>query len=360
MLKRFVFSVLAVLGVMASAAQSAETQTLPPLPRFPVLICQHRSAGVQILPEMREHATLIDAILPMWMEALDSGDVRALKGCEGPFENYVSGAHRLGVRVMPIVRNFAPQKLLASPQALARCADQVATLAAREGFDGVLVDMEELQPADREPLVELVRQIRVHAAFAGRTLGVAVPRNSPRNEVDYAGLANHCDFLFAMFYDYVGPWNKILGPSAPLAWPDHNSDIARDLAGVLKTGLRRDRLLFGLPVYGNDFTLDDAGKVTQVKALYLDHAEQLRQRNNATVQWDSVTRAPRFDYVGSDGKPHQVWFEDERSLKEKIDLAQREGLRGIGVWSILYADRPVGGGFWKVIAESRQKTKSDR
>ncbi len=353
--------VLAALFLSTLAAQGlAGSQELRPLPKFPVMICQHRSAGVKLLPEMREHAPLVDVVMPMWYEAHDSGEAKPLKGCEGPYEPYVTEAHELGIRVLPIVRNFAPQKLLADDQAREKLAAQAAELVRNENFDGLLVDMEELKAQDRESLVDLVRQIRSRPEMRGKILGVAVPRNNPKNEVNYQALSEHSDFLLAMFYDYVGPWNKILGPTAPLLWPSHNSDITRDLAAVIKNGMPRERLIFGIPVYGNDFTLGADGQVAQVKAVYLDSIEQLRKKYDAAEQWDDQTRTPFFNYVAQDGGRHMVWYENRQSLSEKVELARREGLQGIGVWAIVYPDRPVAGGFWQVIADLRKNTMPAR
>ena len=34
--------------------------------------------------------------------------------------------------------------------------------------------------------------------------------------------------------------------------------------------------------------------------------------------------------------PHQIYFEDERSLKAKLELVKQTGLGGVGFWALGY------------------------
>lgn len=347
-----------MLAVLACATLARAEEKRAVLPDFPIIMCQHRNAGTQMLQEIRENARHVDVLMPMWFEVLESGEVKALSGCEGPFETYVKEAHTLGIKVMPIVRNFAPRKLLADPEHISRMVQETAAMIRRESFDGVLVDLEELQNADRDPLVALTRQLRKHPSMSGKLISVAVPKNPLHDHVDYQKLAVESDFLFVMFYDYVGPWNKVLGPTAPMTWPAKKGDIERDFANILAAGVPREKVLFGVPVYGNDFTLDSATReVVRVRALYLDNIAELQRKHGAQAQNDPVTRSVYFNYTSENGEMHQVWFEDERTLKEKVEFARRNQLFGMGVWAAVYPSQPVGGNFWQVVSQVRPARK---
>ena len=49
------------------------------------------------------------------------------------------------------------------------------------------------------------------------------------------------------------------------------------------------------------------------------------------------TDTARFPYVDGEGREHQVWFEDPRSIRAKVELALELGLRGVSYWNL---DRP--------------------
>ena len=44
--------------------------------------------------------------------------------------------------------------------------------------------------------------------------------------------------------------------------------------------------------------------------------------------------SPYFNY-GRDNIPHEVWFEDVRSIQEKFNLIKEYGLGGMGYWQIM-------------------------
>ena len=44
--------------------------------------------------------------------------------------------------------------------------------------------------------------------------------------------------------------------------------------------------------------------------------------------------APFFRYFDENGKQHEVWFEDARSIQAKFDLIKELNLRGISYWKL--------------------------
>lgn len=63
-------------------------------------------------------------------------------------------------------------------------------------------------------------------------------------------------------------------------------------------------------------------------------AVQIAIQNNAEIYFDSVSKSPYFNYA-KDSIPHEVWFEDVRSIQAKFDLVKEFGLGGIGYWQIM-------------------------
>jgi hypothetical protein len=78
-----------------------------------------------------------------------------------------------------------------------------------------------------------------------------------------------------------------------------------------------------------------------------DAVRALIERPEVHVQWDARWRSPWFEY--SDGASlRTVWYEDSRSLKEKLSLMQKYGLRGFAAWRL----GDEGPDFWPLVAGS--------
>ncbi|NIW40521.1 MAG: spore gernimation protein, partial [candidate division Zixibacteria bacterium] len=48
---------------------------------------------------------------------------------------------------------------------------------------------------------------------------------------------------------------------------------------------------------------------------------------NVPIEYDQKAQAPFFKY-SAEGKDHEVWFEDARSIQAKFDLMKELKLRG--------------------------------
>ncbi|MBC7325026.1 MAG: glycosyl hydrolase family 18, partial [Moorella sp. (in: Bacteria)] len=67
---------------------------------------------------------------------------------------------------------------------------------------------------------------------------------------------------------------------------------------------------------------------------------------NARPQWSNTFSVPYLFYY-KDGVRHEVWYENAASLRLKLEMVHRYGLKGIGVWRLGYEENT----FWQVVAE---------
>lgn len=334
----------------ATSGQGPETHPSA-FPNAIVLASQHRSAGTVIPQELKSNARVVNIVAPMWFDATDEGSVVAAHSCSGPYTNYVQFCRDQRIRLMPIVRNFSPRKLLSNPDARRTCAQETAALVKREDFDGIVIDIEQMQPELQSSLVDLMRELYPLMQQQGRRVGIAVNARA-WGKWDYNNLALNSDWLYIMFYDYTGPWNKsLVGPTAPLSWTNHPADIRRDLQRILATGAPLAKLLFGVPLYGNDFTLNPQGGALSIKTQYVDELLQLKQSQQAERRWDDNTQCPFFEYRDSQDGMHQVWYEDAESYSNKLQLAVRNHLGGIAIWALRTTPSSVNSSFWATIRE---------
>ena len=113
------------------------------------------------------------------------------------------------------------------------------------------------------------------------------------------------------------------------------------------------KILMGQNLYGYDWTLPFV-QGTIAKALSPQQAIELAAENNVAIQYDERAQAPFYNYTDNEGKKHEVWFEDARSIQAKFDLMKELGIRGMSYWK-LGLSFPQN---WLLIAENFNVVKS--
>ena len=93
------------------------------------------------------------------------------------------------------------------------------------------------------------------------------------------------------------------------------------------------RILMGIPNYGYDWTLPFA-QGTAAHSLTNVEAVTLAGQVEAAIQYDQAAQSPFFRYYDGDGRQHEVWFEDARSLQAKYALVNEYGLAGVSFWNL--------------------------
>jgi len=83
-------------------------------------------------------------------------------------------------------------------------------------------------------------------------------------------------------------------------------------------------------VFGFDFNLT-TGRNTYVT---YQSAINLARRYNSEIIFNEERQTPMFTYRDAQGNQHEVWFEDARSLRSKIQLAWELGIKGVALWRL--------------------------
>jgi spore germination protein YaaH len=319
-----------------------------------VLASQHPLVGTQFPQELEQNAAVIDAVAPMWFGPDDQGNIPPLENCDGPYSDYVARAKALNIKVLPILRNFKPQGLLSNPAAVAKCVEETVRLVNEHGFDGIVVDFEHLEASSRQPLVDLVSGIYARLHPQGKLVIVATASRAWKKEYDFPQLAQNCDYIYVMTYDYVGAWSQRVGPTAPWNWTGQTRDIERDLQIILGQNVPASKLLMGLALYGADFTLtDDASRHAGVDVQPTNVLKALAEKHQAALQFDVAMLSSYFDYTAGDGRRHRVWFDDAASFSGKLEKTRKLGMSGVGIWSLRYPDRTVGEDLWQTLKSAQ-------
>lgn len=197
-------------------------------------------------------------------------------------------------------------------------ADKLESL----NFDGVNIDYEEVNSSQKENFTFFIKELADVLHKKGKI--VAVSLHPFPSFQDWQALAEYSDQLSIMAYNEH--WDQSdAGPIASFGWVKKIIDYAQ------KLNIQSEKLFLGIPLYGYDWNKDNNDKA---KGLTFADVERLLKDFYVEEKWDNNSRSPYFFYEDDNGDTHEVWFENARSIKEKIQLAKQAGFKGITFWRL--------------------------
>ncbi len=213
----------------------------------------------------------------------------------------------------------------------------VANIKAKlrqRGYAGLDVDFEFVFAQDAGPYAAFIRRLRQELSPLGYPVIVALaPKTSADQKGllyeghDYAALGQAADQLLLMTYE----WGYTYGPPMAVA-PLPN---VRRVVEYALTEIPAQKLWLGVPNYGYDWPLPFVQGQSKATSISNQYAVQLALRYGAAIQYDQTAQSPWFRYTDGQGREHEVWFEDARSIQAKLALIPEYGLYGAGYWNLM-------------------------
>lgn len=247
----------------------------------------------------------------------------------------IANARAAGLMVLPTVaNNFDPAPVSAiinDPSLMALHINNILNEVLAWGFDGIDIDYENLEPADREAFSAFIRALATALHDQGKYLSLAVhPKtkepgswNGPQAQ-DYAALGRVVDRFRVMVYNFSWP-DSPPGPIAPLDWAEA---VLNYTTSVVDPAL----VWLGVPFYGWDWSNGSATSVTHAQA------RSLLSAYGVTPNWQfqdsqGLVLEPWFTYQEG-ATTHEVWYSNGRSVHARLRLAQKFDLAGIATWRL--------------------------
>ena len=242
--------------------------------------------------------------------------------------------------------------ILASEELQNKVLDEAIRIMKLKGYLGLDFDFEYLGAENRERYNQFLRKARARLKAEGFFISTALaPKISGDQRGvlyeghDYEAQGQIVDFIFFMTYE----WGWSGGP--PMAVSPINQ--VRRVMNYAVSVVPRNKIMMGIPLYGYDWTLPYVPGGQWARAISPQTAIQLAVRYNARIEYDPVAQAPHFNYFDEQGRQHEVWFEDGRSIQAKFNLVKELGIRGFFYWQLGF-DFPQN---WLLIEENFQVRK---
>lgn len=290
-----------------------------------------RERSAQVVDKVGEHLTF----LPIF-----SYDVNRDGTLTGVVDQpSINAAYRDRVAPLMVLSNFEDGTfstelatiILSSDELQDKVLNEAIRIMKQKGYLGLDFDFEYLGAENRERYNQFLRKAREKLKREGYYISAALaPKISGEQRGvlyeghDYPAVGRIVDFIFFMTYE----WGWSGGP--PMAVSPINE--VRKVMNYAASVVPRDKIMMGIPLYGYDWTLPYVPGGQWAKGISPQRAIELAVKYNARIEYDPVAQAPHFNYFDEQGKEHEVWFEDARSIQAKFNLVKELGIRGFFYW----------------------------
>lgn len=256
----------------------------------------------------------------------------------------VAIASAYGVKVHLCVTNFDTEQLatlLSSASNRRTLIDNLVAEVARTGAHGVNVDFESMPSSQRANMVTFVRDL---AAEVDEVV-LATPAVDWSSAWDYGALSEDA-WLFIMGYGYHWSGSDYAGPNDPLYGRDPWSAYSLDwsVQDYLDEGADPDRVILGLPLYGNSWPVSSTGVPAPTtgrgSAVVFSSAWSRADTLGATA--DSASDSLYYNDSGE-----QTWFGDTETVRTRVQYAEAQDLGGVGFWALHYTGNSSA--FWAMM-----------
>lgn len=218
-------------------------------------------------------------------------------------------------------------------------------LSASEDFDGVTIDFEGMKgPALKNGLNEFVKDLKL--SLGNKNLYVAVPPvlkrgNEYYDAYDYKTLGDIADRIILMAHDYAAytlPDNLV--NTDFIATPVTPFDevftalkaITNPITGV--SDISKIQLAISTASTTAWKTMDK--KIIDTVSIHptIDTVQKRLAQDDTEIIYSQTYKNPYAFYNTENNQQILLWYEDSRSVKDKIELAKMFGINSISIWRI--------------------------
>lgn len=289
----------------------------------------------QSFEDFQDHYRQIGVVYPTYYQC--RSDDGAILGQDDPLITRYAQIRR--VKVLPRFNCQSKSTLhtiLTDPTRRAEIIDELVSLVDAHDYEGINIDFEAGDAADRNALTSFVQELsnRLHAR--GKLLAIEVSPKTQETFTGRSGFYDYRDLGAAADYVFVMSWGlhwstSRPGPISPQSWTTAVADYTATMPN-------KHRYVLGLPMYGMDWP-NGGGPSNVATALEYADIQSLSAAVGRSGSFDSSSNESTFTY-SSGGVSHEVWFMDRNSLSTRIPLARNRGL-GIGLWRLGREDQAI-------------------
>ena len=293
-------------------------------------------------------------------------EYRIPKGFSEPVQSVRQSGGKALLSVYADDSNGTLTQILSSPELRTQAVQQIAKTASytesngeNTSFHGVLIDFELLRSAQKNNLTLFLQEL--HQTMGTSPIYVAVPPvmigSSYYDGYDYTAIGKLADRVILMAYDYDPvsltetemAQGYTMTPMAPL------NQVYIATQACLDGGIPANKLLLGLSMESVQWKLQNGAVINKTPYHPSYDAVSNRLSTGCAVSYPNYSYVPYASYTTSEDNAQNIlWYEDERSVQAKAELARLMGIRGISLWRLgtIPTDSANGLNIWAAVNES--------
>lgn len=245
---------------------------------------------------------------------------------------YIEWAHNNNYQVWAMFSNNSlkdtTSQILNDYEKRETMIENLMDLVEEYNLDGVNVDFENMNESDKDVYSRFLIELAPRLKKIGKTLSVDVtaPDGSETWSLcfDRNTIANVADYIVFMAYDQYGTSSNKAGTTAGYNWVEAN---VKKFLG--QEDVDPEKIILGIPLYMRLWEEEEDGTAKPEVVNMKDMFDVLPENQVAT--WDEELKQYYVEYE-EDGKTYKMWVENEKSVGEKINLANQYNLAGIAFW----------------------------
>ncbi len=323
------------LGAISAPTAPLSIETSDPPPTHGNVQAFLLASTDQSFFDLEAHYQQIGVVYPTYFTCGPGGTVT---GSNWPLVTDWAVARQIAV--MPRLNCQNPvdeDQILNEPAAGEAMINQLASLCAEDNFQGIQIDFEGAQPAEREPFTAWITALAARLHAQGDKLSTVVTAKYYNITSGRAAMYNDAALSVPSDYVFVLDWGlhwttSTPGGMAELAWFTRVADYTATMPN-------RSKFVLGQPLYGIDWP-NGGGAANPGTPLEFDNVTALESEVGATPEWEPVAAEPHFSYTDASGVSHSVWYTDQQSVAVRAQLAESLGL-GIGLWHLGAEDQSI-------------------
>lgn len=283
---------------------------------------QYNSTTAQFKKQVEQSE--VNTLVPRWFFLNSS-----MKVTDHTDPALLSWAAATDRQIWPLLGNRSNPELthqmLSSSANRTAVISQVAAYVKTYKLDGINVDFENVQPADREGLTAFVTSLTASLHALGAVVSVDVSPDLGTDwtdAFDYAKLGAVSDYMVLMGYEEHWNGDPKAGSVASLPWVEKALD-------KMLTEVVRAKIIMALPLYTRDWS--SVNPAASSWDITLAEQGARASASGSVRRWDASLVQYIIGY-SSNGTPRYIWAEDSRSLSAKVLMSEQRKIAGLAYW----------------------------
>lgn len=266
----------------------------------------------------------VNVIAPTWYSVTDeSGNMSSYASAD-----FVSKMHQRGIDVWALVSDFDTNvdfaQLYSSKAARTNMVNKLVGEAKSYGFDGINLDYENIKSAYAKDYLQFVRELSVACERNGIVLSTDNYKPEAYNSCyNLKEQSDYVDYAIVMAYDehYAG---SEAGSVASLPFV---KEAVEDMTALVPA----DKVVVGIPFFTRIWSVSQTS--TTSSAVGMQAAIDELNKDGQTAIWNDDAGQYVCSY-DKNGVIRKIWFEEDKSIEEKLKVVVDNNTAGIAVWKL--------------------------